>query len=76
LEQNPIEQICEDLGVNQKKLAEIIGVSQNTVSTWKKESKTPSWTNRFFNILREKEECLKYKNQIESIVSTNSKYKF
>ncbi|EJF07234.1 putative transcriptional regulator [Thiovulum sp. ES] len=73
--ENPIEQICEDLGVNQKKLAEIIGVSQNTVSTWKKENKFPTWTNNFFEVLKERRNCDEYRNSVEKILELNNQYK-
>jgi DNA-binding transcriptional regulator YiaG len=62
LEQNPIEQICEDLGVNQKKLAEIIGVSKNSLSNWKNgKQKIPSWAFKIFELLKIEKECLEYK---------------
>ncbi|EJF06197.1 Helix-turn-helix protein, partial [Thiovulum sp. ES] len=36
-QENPIEQAMKDLGVNQKDLAELMGVSRNSVSWWKNE---------------------------------------
>jgi len=59
---NEVELICNELGINQKKLAELIGVSQNTVSSWKNEKLgLPNWTKNVFQLLRERQECLEFK---------------
>jgi len=65
-----VEEICEFLGVNQKKLAEIIGVSQNTVSTWKNENKNlPSWAKNMFQLLKDKKECVNYKKTVKELMN-------
>jgi len=63
-----VEQICIDLGVNQKELSEIMRVSQNTMSSWKNEKhKIPNWTLKMFELLRIQRKCFEYKNTIEKI---------
>jgi predicted transcriptional regulator len=70
LEINEVDKICNDLGINQKKLAEMIGVSQNTVSTWKNaKQKLPTWTKNIFELLREQKECQEYKKTVKQILS-------
>ncbi len=52
MEKNQIEQICEDLGVNQKKLAEMMGISQNSISNWKyQRQQIPNWALKMFELL-------------------------
>jgi transcriptional regulator with XRE-family HTH domain len=41
-EENLVKKTCKELGITQKELAEKIGVSQNTVSTWKNNNKIPN----------------------------------
>ena len=68
---NQISEICEYLGVNQKKLAEIIGVSQNTVSTWKSgKQKLPSWTKNIFQLLKDRKECENYKKTVKELLKS------
>jgi DNA-binding transcriptional regulator YiaG len=65
--ENPIEQICEDLGVNQKKLAEIIGVSKNSLSNWKNgKQQIPFWATKIFELLRIEKEFNDYKKFVSS----------
>lgn len=32
--ENPVKKVCRELGINQKELAEELGVNVSTVSTW------------------------------------------
>jgi DNA-binding transcriptional regulator YiaG len=52
-EENPIEEICEDLGINQKKLAEMMGITPNSLSNWKSgKQKIPSWSLKMFELFK------------------------
>ena len=67
-----VESICNDLGINQKKLAEIMKISSNTVSSWKNEKLgLPSWAEVMFELLRERKECNEYKNVIFKLKLSN-----
>jgi transcriptional regulator with XRE-family HTH domain len=56
-EENPIEQAMKDLGVNQKDLAELMGVSRNSVSWWKNEKQPiPKWAFRLIELLKKEKE--------------------
>jgi DNA-binding transcriptional regulator YiaG len=66
---NKIDEICQQLGVNQKKLAEMMGITQNSISNWKyNRQQIPNWALKMFNLL------LIEKEHIE-LTRTLSKYR-
>jgi len=66
-EENIIEKTCRELGVNQKQLAEKIGVSSNTISGWKNgKQPMPKWA---FKLL----EFSKIENKYEQLISLLNK---
>ncbi len=47
-----IDDICQKLGVNQKTLADMMGISQNSISNWKHErQEIPLWASKMFDLL-------------------------
>ncbi len=67
-----VESICNDLGINQKILAETIGVSRNTLSNWKNEKQEiPYWATKLFELLKAQKECMEYKKFVSGYKLTN-----
>ena len=51
-EVNIIKKTCQELGVNQKQLAEKIGVSSNTISGWKNgKFEIPKWGFKILQLI-------------------------
>ncbi len=47
-----IDDICQKLGVNQKTLAEMMGITKNSISNWKYErQEIPLWASKMFDLL-------------------------
>ncbi len=52
-ENNDIKKICKELNVTQKELAEIIGISENTIGGWARGiTETPKWAFKLFELLK------------------------
>jgi len=61
--ENIIEQALQDLNVNQRNLAELMGVSTNSISWWKNEKQPiPKWAYRLIELLKKEQE---HKNFVE-----------
>jgi DNA-binding XRE family transcriptional regulator len=59
-EENLVKKTCRELGITQKELAEKIGVSNNSVSSWKNEKQPiPKWAIRSFNLLKTEDKYIK-----------------
>jgi transcriptional regulator with XRE-family HTH domain len=53
LEINIVDKTCQDLNLNQRELAELIGVSTNTISGWKNEKRAiPKWGYRILELVK------------------------
>ncbi len=56
-EENVIDKICRDLNLNQRELADLIGVTTNTISGWKNEKRTiPKWGYRILELIKVEKE--------------------
>jgi len=52
-EENLVKKTCKELGITQKELAERIGVSNNTVSSWKNDKQPmPKWSLKLLKLLQ------------------------
>ncbi len=52
-EENLVKKTCRELGITQKELAEMMGVSENSVSSWKNEKQPiPQWAYKMVNLLQ------------------------
>jgi DNA-binding XRE family transcriptional regulator len=67
-EENLVKKTCKELGITQKELAEKIGVSQNTVSTWKNNNQIPNLAIKVFELLKSQKECESYKTTINKLI--------
>ena len=50
-EESLVKKTCKELGITQKKLAEIIGTSDSTVRHWKASEEIPNMATNFMNLL-------------------------
>jgi DNA-binding XRE family transcriptional regulator len=67
-EENLVKKTCRELGITQKELAEKIGVSQNTVSTWKNNNQIPNLAMKVFELLKSQKECENYKTTMDKLI--------
>lgn len=52
MSENIIKQTCKKLGITQKKLAEEMGVSEQTVSSWSRGiNEVPYWALKMFELM-------------------------
>jgi DNA-binding transcriptional regulator YiaG len=50
---NEVKRICADLGITQKRLAEIMEVSEASVTDWARgRTPTPKWAIKMFSLLK------------------------
>jgi DNA-binding transcriptional regulator YiaG len=58
-ESNKIDEICQKLGVNQKTLSEMMGITQNSISNWKhNRQEIPFWALKMFDLFLIQKEYL------------------
>jgi DNA-binding XRE family transcriptional regulator len=51
-EENLVKKTCRELGISQTQLAEKIGVSNNTISSWKnKKQPMPKWAYKLLELI-------------------------
>ena len=51
--ENIVKKTCRELGITQKELAEKIGVSNNTISSWKNlKQPMPKWAYKLLNFVQ------------------------
>jgi len=60
-ESNLVKKVCQKLEINQKQLAEKIGVAPNTLSKWNMYGKMPKYAINMFNMIIE---CEEYKMKV------------
>lgn len=65
-EENLVKKTCRELNVNQKELAQMMKISQNSVSSWKNEKqKIPRWAERMFELLKTEKEHIELTRTIK-----------
>lgn len=52
-EDNIIKNVCTELGINQKELAEQIGAAEATVRNWSAGKEIPAWAHKSMEMLIE-----------------------
>jgi len=58
-EENLVKKTCRELGINQKELAQVMGISQNSISNWKNnKNNLPPWAIKMFQLLKLEKEHL------------------
>jgi len=65
MNENIIKQTCKELGITQKALAEEMGVSQTTMTSWAKpETDVPQWAIKMLELMKNE---MKYKSLNEKL---------
>jgi len=74
LEENLVKKTCKELGINQKQLAEKLGVSSQTISDWSnKKTPIPKWGLNIFHLLQTEKEFKFFKKIIKDSLSESNK---
>ncbi|WP_060826161.1 helix-turn-helix transcriptional regulator [Sulfurospirillum cavolei] len=53
MEENIVKNVCAELGINQKELAEQIGAAEATVRNWSAGKEIPAWAHKSMDMLIE-----------------------
>jgi len=66
-EVNLVKQTCQELGINQKELANKTGFSEESISKWNKGGKIPKSAENFFKTISKLDKFQKIENLINQI---------
>lgn len=69
MEENAVKQICSELGITQKELADTIGVAEQTVRGWSSNKETPQWAIKFFALIKEHKEDKKILDNLQNTLT-------
>lgn len=70
-ENNIVKQVCKELGVTQKELAEMIGINDGTIRQWSSKGEVPEWAIKFFDVLidnKKKDSIISALKQFKSVL--------
>jgi len=71
-EENLVKKTCRELGINQKQLAEKIGVSRVTINDWANyKTPIPKWGYKLLSFLQESEEIKTFKQSMVKILKSD-----
>lgn len=67
MSENIVKQVCKELGITQKELAEIMGVAEGTVNRWSSHpQEVATQAKTTFNLILENHELKKAVNEYEN----------
>ena len=69
MEYKEFKKILKDIGLSVKEFSKLAETSYNTCNTWSRNNKVPNWVNPFLNLYIENQECKKYKESINTLMS-------
>ena len=69
MEYEEFKKRLKEIGLSVKEFSKISETSYNTCNTWSRSNKVPNWVNAFLNIYIENQECTKYKESIQTLMS-------
>jgi len=70
MEYEEFKKILKSINLSVKEFAELSELSYRTCSSWSREGrKVPNWVNAFLNLYIENQECKKYKESIQTLMS-------
>ncbi len=69
MEENAVKQICSELGITQKELAEKIGAAEATVRNWSAGKEVPLWAIKSFELLKKNKENQEIVSTVQKLVS-------
>jgi len=68
VEPNLVKKICKKLGIAQKELAKIVGVSDGTVRSWSSKGEMPQNIINHLELIGKYEEEIKFKNKFKELL--------
>jgi len=69
-EKNIVRDTAKALGMTQKKLAEEIGVSETTTSSWNNgNSEVPKWALKLFELMKNEQKNKEHNAKLEEIIT-------
>jgi len=70
MEYEEFKKILKSIDLSVKEFAELSELSYRTCSSWSRENrKVPNWVKPFINLYTENQECKKYKESIQTLMS-------
>ena len=70
MEYEEFKKILKSINLSVKEFAELSELSYRTCSSWSRENrKVPNWVKPFINFYTENQECKKYKESIQTLMS-------
>ena len=70
--ENIVKQVCKELGITQKELAERIGISEGTVRNWSSKGEIPEWGKKFLELIIENEKNKEIVNTLKKLLKLAS----
>ena len=64
---NIVKNVCNDLSITQKELAELIGANEGTVRNWSSSNELPLWAKKSIEMLREIKEAKEVKETVQKL---------
>jgi len=72
-EENIVKKTCRELGITQKELAEMIGVSRVTINDWANhKTPIPQWGDNLIYYLQETIKLRQFKKSIQELLMSDS----
>ena len=68
-QENLVKKTCRELGINQKELAEKIGVSDGTVRNWSSKGEIPINITKHFNLLVKYQNETQFKKKFKELIT-------
>lgn len=65
--ENIIKKTCEELGINQRALGDIIHTSETSIYKWTSSNNPPKWAIKMFELLIKEKEFEELKEKLRSI---------
>ncbi len=70
MEYEEFKKILKGIDLSVKEFAKLSNMSYGTCNSWSRENrKVPNWVNAFLNLYIENQECKKYKESIQTLMS-------
>jgi len=70
MEYEEFKKILKGINLSVKEFSKLANISYNTCNTWSRENrKVPNWVNPFLEMYNENQECKKYKESIQTLMS-------
>ena len=69
MEYEELKRTLKELDISMKKFSSLANISYGTVKNWGNNSRVPSWVIPFLQLYTENQECKKYKESMQVLIS-------